>query len=293
MRKLLIPLSGRYAPDDPEDLDISALRAGLAAAQQLDAHAEVLCVTGAPDRPQNGWAAWVPDYGVTEQIARLQQEGEARRQRAKAAYEQVRATFDPPPAARSAPQPGFSCAFVEQEGDIRETVGTHGRLSDMIVIASSKSRWAMPFRPILEASLRRTACPVLVSPQQVSATFATNIAVAWNDTVESARAVAQSLDLLKTAQKVIVISGREPGAPALNAADLVEFLAWHGVSATAVEVAAAEQRLEAAIVAAATDHGCDLLVLGAYIHMRAYSLLFGSLTQFVLSDPKLPALLVP
>ncbi len=293
MRKILIPLSGRYAPDDPEDLDIPALQAGFDAARRFDAHVEVICVTEEPTRPKEGWAAWVPDYGLGDQIERIKQEGEARRRRAEAAYEKVRAGSDPLPASLTAPGPGFSSSFVEQVGDIRETVGMNGRVSDLIVIASSEARWAMPFRPILEASLRRTACPVLVSPPTPSATFATNIAIAWNDSVESAHAVSASLSLLKAAQKVIVVSCNEGDSTPPRSEALVEFLAWHGIAATAIEISETVRRVGPAIVDVALDEGCDLLVLGAYIHMRGYNLLFGSLTELVLKDPKMPALLVP
>lgn len=291
-RKILIPLSGRHDPDDPESLDLPALAAGFLAARRLDAHAEVLCVTGEAAPAEVGWATWLPDYGMTEIIRVVEREAERRRRRARAAYDRARPASDPPPPEAAAPTPGFSARFVEDAGEIEEVVGRHGRLADMIVIASSEARWQSPFRPIVEASLRRSACPVLVSPPEPAASFARRIAVAWNDSVEAARAVSAALPLLQAAGSVTVIACQE-GDVAPSPAGLLDRLAWHGIAATAVELAEAPRRAPAAIVRAAQARDCDLLLLGAYLRARGHRLLFGSLTEEVLSDPKLPALLVP
>ena len=66
-----------------------------------------------------------------------------------------------------------------------------------------------------------------------------------------------------------------------------------GIAAKPVEFAKPPRRAGPAIVDAAKAAGCDLVILGGYIHNRAHSLLFGSMTEYVLSDPKLPALIVP
>lgn len=291
--KILIPLSGRYDPEDPEDLDVPALQTGLSAARQFTAHAEILCVTGERSDPDVGRGAWMLGQGVRELIDMMEKEGDARRRRARAAYDLVVAAFDPPPERRTGPGPGFSARFVEEIGEIGEIVGAHGRLSDLIVIASSKARWEMPFRPIVEASLRRTASPVLVSPPQAHASFATKIAVAWNDSVEAARAVSASLGLLKSARSVHIICCKESDSIAPSPHGLIEHLAWHGIAAKPVELAKPPRQAGPAIVGAAKAAGCDLVILGGYIHNRAHSLLYGSLTEYVLGNPKLPALIVP
>ncbi|NNG05781.1 MAG: universal stress protein [Inquilinus sp.] len=73
---------------------------------------------------------------------------------------------------------------------------------------------------------------------------------------------------------------------------LLDYLAWHGIEARSVELAKRPKQA-AAIVSEALGAGCDLVILGAYIHARAHDLLFGGMTEYVLSDAKLPALLVP
>jgi len=87
MTKILVPLSGRFDPDDPESLDWSALETGLKVGEQLQAHVEVLCITGPPRNPEKALAAWIPSYGA-EQLAKLiEEEGEARHKRARSSFE--------------------------------------------------------------------------------------------------------------------------------------------------------------------------------------------------------------
>jgi nucleotide-binding universal stress UspA family protein len=293
IRKILIPLSGKTDPADPESLDIPALRTGFTVARQVGAHAEVLCVTAEPSRPDERWASWIPGYGVREISSYMEKEGKLRRRRTKEAYERALADLQPAPVASPLPTPGFSVNFVRRVGDVRQTVGEHGRSSDLIVLASSRTRWDMPFRPILEASLRRTGRPVLVTPIKPYPTFASRIALAWNESVESARAVVASLGLLRAAQSVHVICCEEGESVSPRPEKLIEHLAWHDISTGSVTLKRPPRQAGPAIIEEALTAGCDLLVLGTYFHTRAHSLLFGSMTEEVLSNPKMPTLLVP
>lgn len=293
IRRILVPLSGRHDPEDPASLDAPALQAALAVGARHEAHVEVLCVTAAPGQPEAEWSAWLPGYGIHELIRWTEQENEERRRRAKAAFDRAVAALPVQPPLTDDPASGFSARFTEAAGGIARTVGAAGRLSDLIVTANSRAGWEAPFRPILEASLRGTGRPLLVSPPQPAASFASRVALAWNDSVESARALAAGLELMTAAEQVRVICCRESDSVAPQPEPLLEYLAAHGVEAEASELEATPRETPGAIVAAAEAAGSDLLVLGAYLHSRAHSLLYGSVTEFVLSDPKLPALLVP
>jgi nucleotide-binding universal stress UspA family protein len=293
IRRILIPLSGRFDPESPECLDVPALKTGLGLAQKVNAHADVLCIRAEPTVADEKWSDWLPSYGARETIRWVAAESEARRAHAKSAFDKVLAGLDTKPELREAPGAGYSANFLEHVGDIRESVGTFGRLSDLIVVASSKARWDMPLRPILEASLRRTACPLLVAPPNPASSFGARIAIAWNDSVESARALAASLDWLKAAESVVAISCRESDTVSPNPHALLDYLAWHGITAEALELTESPRAAAPAIVEKAIAAECDLIVIGAYIHTRAHSLLFGSMTEHVFSDPKLAALVVP
>lgn len=293
LRKILVPLSGQYGPDDPDGLDAPALEYALRAAHGNAAHVQALCITRVKAEPDSRWLSLLPDYGVRELTEMMDRQSEDRRQRAEAAFQRVVSTFEPPPLERASPGEGFSVSYREHDGDIATTIGEFGALSDALFVASSKARWEMPFRPILEASLRRSGRPVFVSPPIAAQTFATRVAVAWNGSVEAARAVAASIELIRAAERVLVISCAEKDADAADPDGVVEYLAWHGVGAKAVRLTRPRREAAAAIIERARSAKCDLIVLGSYVHSRAHRLLFGSMTQYVLGQPALPALLVP
>lgn len=285
IRKICVPMSGRYDTLDPENLDASALQAALIYAKTFGAEVEVLCVTETIAPELSPWTAWIPKYGVTELFKEIERLGSVRRVQARKTFEQTVAQ-----QADHAP-----CTFVENAGDIGDTVGNVGRLCDLIVLASSKTRWDMPFRPIMDASLRRTGRPVLVSPQVPMTTSATHITLAWNNSVESARALATTLPLLaRSGTATTIIACQEDNNPAdLRCDEVVAYLRLHGVQANVQLLQSDKRKAPQTILDAALEQGSDLLVLGTAIHSRAHSLIYGSLTEAALSAPKLPALLVP
>lgn len=287
IKKILVPLSGRCDPDDPQSLDKPALKAGARLARHLDAHAEVLCVIGPSSAKATGWVSWVPDYGVDAVLDAMERQGEIRRQNVRKSYESI---FRPEVNAGQ-----LRANLVEKKGEIEATVGAAGRLSDLIVAASSEVEWEQPFRPILDAALRQTGRPVFISPLVAPEKTGENIAIAWNDTPEAARALSGAMTFVKRAKSVTVLTGRE-GDDLAGRADpeaVVEFLALHGVTATSRTFVTEHRKVAQEIIDMAGGEGADLLVLGSVMHSRAHSLVYGSLTEEVLKAPKLSALLVP
>jgi nucleotide-binding universal stress UspA family protein len=136
--------------------------------------------------------------------------------------------------------------------------------------------------------------PLLVVPQQVGQVDLTSVLVAWKDSPEARRAVADSLPLLRKAAKVkvaqIVEDDVDHDAAQAAVADLVAWLARHGVAATGFvpdvvgNVAAQLDR-----IAAAVDAG--VIVAGAYGHSRFREWILGGVTQFLVTQANRCALL--
>lgn len=287
IRKILVPLRGRYAPEDPASLDAPALQSAVMLARKLDAEVEVLCVINPARQEVSSWINWIPDYGMDMVIEGLDRQGTARRHNTRKSFE-----------THVAPEigiDGFRAAFVESEGDIRETVGAAGRFSDLIVVASSQSQWEQPFRPVLDAALHESARPIFVSPEVAPATVGDHVTIAWNNSPEAARALAGAMPMLRIATSVSVLSCREQDSAegSANLETVIAYLDMHGVKATGTEVIAQHQRPASEIIDAALAQGSDLLVLGSVVHSRTHSLVYGSLTEEVLKAPRLSTLLVP
>jgi len=135
--------------------------------------------------------------------------------------------------------------------------------------------------------------PVLIVPQGVSALQMRHVFVAWKDTRETRRAIADALPLLQAAGHagILEVASEEDQEEAkARVRDVERWLENHGVSATprAVVTKSGEgEHLRAELL----RQKCDLLIAGAYGHNRIGEWMFGGVTQDVLLDPDFCVLL--
>jgi nucleotide-binding universal stress UspA family protein len=141
--------------------------------------------------------------------------------------------------------------------------------------------------------LMRAGRPVLVVPAGVASLAARTVLVAWKDTREARRAVADALPFLKAAARVVVAeivhgnAGPEAGA---GAAGVAAWLHGHGVAAADV-AAPANGDAAGQLEALAAREGADLVVAGAYGHSRLREWAFGGVTAGLLAHAGRCALL--
>ena len=104
-----------------------------------------------------------------------------------------------------------------------------------------------------------------------------NILVAWKDTREARRAVADAMPFLVHADDVLVatMEDHERAVARSSVADVVKYLMRHGVKARS-EVAGHERANDIdTLVGMAENMGADLIVAGAYGHSRLREWAFG------------------
>jgi len=135
--------------------------------------------------------------------------------------------------------------------------------------------------------------PVLLVPRTGRfPTIGKRVMVAWNGSVEAAKAVTAALPLLRGAEQVTLAVlgnsadtlGESPGA------DIALYLARHGVN---VEVLRRPEAADPgkAILSLAADFNVDLLVMGAYGHSRFREMMLGGATRTILATATLPVLM--
>jgi nucleotide-binding universal stress UspA family protein len=135
--------------------------------------------------------------------------------------------------------------------------------------------------------------PVLIVPQGITSLPLRHVFVAWKDSREARRAVADALPLLKAAGHIGVLevaSEADQDEAKVHVRDVERWLESHGVSAAprAIGTQSAEvSYLQAELLA----QKCDLLVAGAYGHNRLGEWMFGGVTEDVLLDPDFCVLL--
>jgi nucleotide-binding universal stress UspA family protein len=169
-------------------------------------------------------------------------------------------------------------------------VAAEARAADLIVTSRSPrdrhSAYEVAAAGLLVLHAGR---PVLVAAPESTELEAARVLVAWKDSREARRALADALPFLKAAESVelveIVDSKGDKPAAAARLADVATFLHRHGIAASAnVDVedkhaTGADQLLEFA-----EQKKADLIVAGGYGHTRFQEWVFGGFTRALLAQ---------
>ncbi|MER9371119.1 universal stress protein [Mesorhizobium sp. M0491] len=125
--------------------------------------------------------------------------------------------------------------------------------------------------------------PVLVAAKGTAPIKADSILIAWNDTREARRAVADAMPLLIHARDV-VIATVDRGSPTHSGttADVEHFLARHGVKARSEVLDARCCEPADVLGRISQEMAADLIVLGGYGHSRIRERTFGGVTRSLL-----------
>ena len=218
-------------------------------------------------------------------------------------------TADWTSALRGAIEAGLKAAhetFEEAAGGVAEkhwrcglqlpgpAVAAASRAADLIVAGGAPLRRHDPYRDGAPAELAVTSGrPVLVAPPNARPLRAEQILLAWKDTREARRAMADAMPFFEKAQRVIV-AALCPAADAEDAAvqveDVVRALSRRDVRAEA-KVVESRHPDGFQLLALAAREGADLIVAGAYGHSRLGEWVFGGVTQDLLSQDQLHVLL--
>jgi nucleotide-binding universal stress UspA family protein len=179
------------------------------------------------------------------------------------------------------------------EDDAAAGLALQARYADLVVLSQfDPDDPAARLDPDLPAYVMlNSACPVLMVPYVgPPATVGTHALVAWDESLQASRAVANAVPLLQRAHKVSLAVFNAGDQPLLAGADIALYLARHGVN---VEVLREQTPLDVgtALLSLAADLGADLLVMGGYGHARFREVLLGGVTQTLLATMTIPVLM--
>jgi nucleotide-binding universal stress UspA family protein len=174
----------------------------------------------------------------------------------------------------------FPGRFVLKESRCADIVVTGGHtpaFSDAFASASPKDL------------VMQTGRPLLVVPDPCDWLDLRSVLVAWKDTAEARRAIADALPLLRLAKDVTVAGVMEEsdGRAAVQSqiGDVIAWLARHSIAA--IERIGERKREGGAATALdeiAGDVGASLIVAGAYGHSRFRELILGGMTQHLVTQ---------
>lgn len=168
-----------------------------------------------------------------------------------------------------------------------EAIAQAARAADLIVVSPrtrvDATRTADPGDVVMESGR-----PILMVPPGRRQLRGRAVVVAWKNTRECRRAVADAMPLLRRAHEVIVLSvcGEAAAAAAKTELDdVVAGLRRHGVEARAMVTGLDHLDAARAIAEAAEVSGADLIVAGAYGHSRLREWAFGGVTDEFMRHP--------
>lgn len=191
--------------------------------------------------------------------------------------------------------------------EIRRVDGTPGQLADRVVSearwadlfvarrpydGNGTSKWEMLFDAVLfEAGRGIYAVP----PGRKHGDAVRRILVAWRDTRETARALAEAMPLIEKATRTAVLlvdpdagtsnERREPGT------DIARHLDRHGTRVEIEMVESGGRAVSEVILDQARRMSADLIVMGAYGHSRAREWVLGGATLEMLQQSEFPILM--
>jgi nucleotide-binding universal stress UspA family protein len=287
MKAILVPI-----PDTA--VDTAAIEIALMVAKAVTGHVEGLYIdTPAPITVRTGRLGGYEatrEVGIAPAAQRAQEEfaraAEAREraaEQARAKFQRICAAHSVPVCAPDASDPVPSASWRQTEGSYASAVTARAPAYDVMVVPNPST--TTPAREIAEHTLLETGRPVLLSPARPEPDPSSSAMIAWSPSLQAWRAVAAAVPLMAKARRVEIVSvGEDEAAVVESRADVIRYLGWHGITATARHVKAHSRNIGDTLLHEASEAGIGMLVMGAYSHSRVRELLLGGVTRHVLSN---------
>ncbi|MEM1379062.1 MAG: universal stress protein [Pseudomonadota bacterium] len=186
---------------------------------------------------------------------------------------------------------GCEVALTVEEGEMPRASALAARTSD-ITVFRHRGEGRVAFDPsFFEALLFHSGRPLFLTPETGAGSDLNHVAIGWNGSRESARALAAAGPALQTAKSVSVITIGDERKDRPTADELVGQLQRCDISAKLVRRDDKGGSTTTILSQACEDNGCGLLVLGAFSQSRVREVVLGGVTRKMLREPPLPLLI--
>ena len=282
IRKILVPVRGDGKGDN-------VLAHAAALAHRYNAHIEIVHCRARPEDLMP-YGVHIPEFlrrQIVEQSHKVaDQEEEGLRKELEVLIGELKLGLSDSTIGKSA-----SVSFIEEAGRQVDVIKRHGRLADMIAV-SKPDRDRNLGQNTLKTALFHSGRPVLMCPQAATppATLGAKVAIAWNGSAESARALSQCKSVLRGADTVWVLSNGSDAGPGTSTPDLIAYLSLHGIAAS-IESFTAKRDIGGELLRATIGLGADMLIMGAYGDSHERETVFGGNTQTIVDTATIPVLL--
>ncbi len=280
MKSILVPVEGG-------DALRSMLETALLVARRFGCYIEGLHV-----RPALVEVVSADALGGTATLVRsFEREDAARTERDREFFDAFMRDNGVPRGESAQPTDEPSAGWREEVSPGDDVVASRGRVFDLIVVGRPVRGAAAPGMSTLEAALFESGHPILLAPPTPPTLLGETVAIAWNGSTETARAVTLALPFLTQAASVVVMGFEHWAVPGPSAAEVTTALLRHGVPARAVNVPADKRASGEAILQQTASLGADLLIKGAYTQSRLRQMIFGGATSYILANAEVSVLM--
>jgi nucleotide-binding universal stress UspA family protein len=205
---------------------------------------------------------------------------------AKALYQSIAERHGYEMLRRPGTRPG--ALWSEKVGSPDKIMSIVGPVSDLIVVSRPKRPDGVASL-FLKAALMRTSRPVLMLPQTGRRTVGRRICIGWDQSPGAARSVSCALPLLQQADEVTIVTCGPEDRPGPKASHLVGYLAHWGIRTEKIHTRG--RHIEPELIDACQETKADLLIAGAYSHLRWYEKVLGGTTEFLIHTARVPVLM--
>ena len=184
-------------------------------------------------------------------------------------------------------------SIVEFVSDIPKRVASEARWVDLVVASAPYRNGGLSVgNSIFEAILFGAGhCIYTVPPKGKVRRELRNIIVAWKDTRESARGVAEALPFLRSSLHTRIVTVDAEGDQGEEAIDIAGHLVRHGADVEITAAKANERTVAEVLIEEANKMSADLIVMGGYGHSRFREWILGGATREMLETSDLPILI--
>lgn len=140
-----------------------------------------------------------------------------------------------------------------------------------------------------ESVLVQSGRPVLLVPPNWQTRKCQHAVIAWNQSLESSRAIAMTIPWLSQMEAVSVVVAKSREA---SGKLLVEYLRWHKIEADVKILDRKSSSAGKRLLKLCDEVGGDFLVMGGYGTARIEQYLFGGVTDYVLNHSEIITVMV-
>ncbi len=224
---------------------------------------------------------------IEQILGAAQQQIEQQVHQANASFE-TWCTRDAVPLGNAAGVNEIAANFAVVTGDLPSSIIGPARVSDLSVFVNESETDDSDRHSLAQAVLLDALRPLLLVPENLPEAIGKNIVIAWNGSAEARRAISMSYDVLRSADKVSIVTVGDAADPV----DMAETLNTNGIAATPVITSSKDISVTDALNRQAEKLGADLIIIGAYSHNRMREFILGGVTKDLYGNVTIPTLMM-